>query len=123
MRNVFESHYCIKVAGHVMSQIRHGLRTQTHRRRAMWNKKFCAGTGCAVLLLVICVGFIVIVYLDSEEEDPALEVFLKQGALKGRYITTRKGRHILGFQRIPYATPPIGDLRFRVRRVLFVHFL
>ncbi|KDR12773.1 Esterase FE4 [Zootermopsis nevadensis] len=79
----------------------------------MWKNKFREGSGCALLFLVICVGFIVIVYLNSAEEDPELQVFVKQGALRGQHFTTRKGRHILGFQRIPYALPPIGDLRFR----------
>lgn len=84
----------------------------------MWKKKFRESNGCALLFLVICVGFIVVVYLHSEEEDPALQVFVKQGVLKGHQIITRKGRHILGFQRIPYALPPVGDLRFRVRAII-----
>jgi hypothetical protein len=85
----------------------------------MWRKKLCDGSGCALLFLVICVGFIVVVYLRNEEEDPGVQAFVKQGVLKGFHITTRKGRRILGFQRIPYALPPIGDLRFRVRRLVF----
>jgi hypothetical protein len=90
-------------------------------------RKRCAGCGVALLFLVVCVGLIVVVYLNSAEEDPALEVFVKQGALRGYHLTTRKGRHILAFQRIPYAKPPIGDFRFRVCIIYFVlvqaHFL
>ena len=42
-------------------------------------------------------------------------VVLKQGRLKGHRLTTRKGREIFAFQRIPYAIPPVGKLRFQVR--------
>lgn len=40
-------------------------------------------------------------------------VSLKQGDLLGRYFTTRKGRIVRGFSGIPYAKPPIGELRFK----------
>ncbi|KAB0797812.1 hypothetical protein PPYR_08805 [Photinus pyralis] len=40
-------------------------------------------------------------------------VSLKQGNLVGRYFTTRKGRIVSGFSGIPYAEPPIGELRFK----------
>ena len=42
-------------------------------------------------------------------------VELKQGRLKGHRLTTRKGREIFAFQGIPYAKPPVGNLRFKVR--------
>ncbi|KAJ9592672.1 hypothetical protein L9F63_015644, partial [Diploptera punctata] len=38
---------------------------------------------------------------------------LRTGTLRGHYLSTRKGRDILAFQNIPYAKPPIGELRFR----------
>jgi carboxylesterase type B len=41
-------------------------------------------------------------------------IVLKQGSLKGHRLTTRKGREILAFQGIPYAKPPVGELRFKV---------
>jgi predicted metal-binding membrane protein len=74
----------------------------------------CGGCGVALLFLLVCVGLIVVVYLNTADEDPALQVFVKQGVLRGRHLTTRKGRLILAFQGIPYAKPPVGDLRFRV---------
>jgi hypothetical protein len=79
-------------------------------------EKRCTFRGCgvALLFLLVCVGLIVVVYLNTADEGPALQVFLKQGELEGRQLTTRKGRHVMAFQGIPYAQPPVGDLRFRV---------
>jgi hypothetical protein len=41
-------------------------------------------------------------------------VVLKHGSLKGHRLTSRKGREIFAFQGIPYAKPPVGELRFKV---------
>jgi hypothetical protein len=41
-------------------------------------------------------------------------VTLKQGCVKGHRLTSRKGREIFAFQGIPYAKPPVGELRFKV---------
>ncbi|XP_046977394.1 juvenile hormone esterase-like [Vanessa cardui] len=35
------------------------------------------------------------------------------GDMQGYYMETRKGRQISAFTAIPYAVPPVGDLRFR----------
>jgi carboxylesterase type B len=43
-------------------------------------------------------------------------VFVAQGALKGRTVTTTAGITYYSFQGIPYAKPPVGPLRFQVRR-------
>lgn len=39
---------------------------------------------------------------------------LRQGQLFGSSFKTRTGRNFTAFQGIPYAKPPIGDLRFKV---------
>jgi carboxylesterase type B len=43
------------------------------------------------------------------------EVMVKQGALRGFHSVTRKGRKIVSFLRVPYAAPPIAELRFKVK--------
>jgi acetylcholinesterase len=41
-------------------------------------------------------------------------VVLKHGRIKGHHLKSRKGREIFAFQGIPYAKPPVGELRFQV---------
>jgi len=45
-----------------------------------------------------------------------------QGGLKGRTVTTAAGITYYSFQGIPYAKPPVGPLRFQVRRVTFASY-
>ncbi|XP_045509451.1 carboxylesterase 3B-like [Colias croceus] len=36
------------------------------------------------------------------------------GALRGFYMRSRRGRRIAAFTAVPYAQPPVGELRFKV---------
>lgn len=52
--------------------------------------------------------------LGRTSED--LKVQLPDGGkLVGRYLTSDSGRGIRAFMGVPYAEPPIGELRFKVR--------
>lgn len=42
-----------------------------------------------------------------------LRVRIDDGRIVGRYLTSESGRTIRAFMGIPYAEPPVGDLRFR----------
>lgn len=39
---------------------------------------------------------------------------IKNGTLAGTVMKSRKGREFFGFRGIPYALPPLGELRFEV---------
>ena len=42
-------------------------------------------------------------------------VKMTNGKVKGKVLTSREGRQFYGFYHIPYAEPPVGELRFQVR--------
>jgi hypothetical protein len=63
-------------------------------------------TSCVVVLAALSVG--VCPYGDAPQ------VTVKQGTLQGHYLTSRNGRRFVGFQGVPYAKPPLGEMRFRV---------
>lgn len=48
----------------------------------------------------------------SDKEGPTIKTPL--GSVQGRYIKSYEGRTVSTFEGIPYATPPVGKLRFRV---------
>ncbi|XP_065216336.1 esterase FE4-like [Planococcus citri] len=52
---------------------------------------------------------IVLVTLSAE----ALIITVDQGTLNGTYLTTRRGKLFNAFYGIPFAQPPVGELRFK----------
>lgn len=50
------------------------------------------------------------------QDDYVVEI--SQGKLKGSILKSRNGRNFGAFQGIPYAKPPINELRFMVNRNL-----
>lgn len=57
--------------------------------------------------------------LQAASPHSAPTVHVHQGTLTGTYLTSRYGRTFAAFQGIPYAQPPIGNLRFKVRVIYF----
>jgi len=72
---------------------------------------------------MLCKLFLIVsaTTLASQAASPhdAPTVHAHQGTLTGTYLTSRYGRKFAAFQGIPYAQPPIGDLRFKVRVTYF----
>lgn len=65
-----------------------------------------------MLLLVTLVAAAV---AAAATEQSTLEVTLKQGAILGSREEATNGRVYYSFRSIPYAKPPVGPLRFKVR--------
>lgn len=49
------------------------------------------------------------------------EVEISDGKLEGKYMVTRRGRKFSAFLGIPYAKPPLGELRFKVIEYLLIN--
>lgn len=47
------------------------------------------------------------------EEVDELILRINDGEILGRYITSESGRTVSAFMGIPFAAPPVGDLRFK----------
>lgn len=60
------------------------------------------------LLLTLCAS-------NVNSEKPVVRTPL--GEVAGYYMTTRNGRQISAFTAIPFASPPLGDLRFKVIKI------
>lgn len=58
--------------------------------------------------------------LQAGFQDGFVTAKLPQGYVRGKTEKTPSGVEYMSFRGIPYAQPPIGDLRFKVRP--YVHF-
>lgn len=64
-------------------------------------------------LLLLCVG-VVVVAASLGKVSEELKVTLPHGgAVVGKYMTSHRGRGIRAFLGIPFAEPPVGELRFQ----------
>lgn len=62
----------------------------------------------------VFVGFIFLIFaIFYDWRDPPT-VKIEEGELVGKRLYTKLGREFSAFLGIPYAKPPIGDLRFEV---------
>ncbi|KAH0814588.1 hypothetical protein GEV33_008200 [Tenebrio molitor] len=67
--------------------------------------------GCESQMLAAGFCFVAVVTLAAGDGD--LEVAVAQGLLRGTTKTTRGGRSFGAFEGIPFAQPPLGELRFK----------
>ncbi|KAK5647002.1 hypothetical protein RI129_005466 [Pyrocoelia pectoralis] len=54
-----------------------------------------------------------VLFVCGNCRDDGPEVLINQGKIKGKFWTSRQGKTFSAFLSIPYAQPPIGDLRFK----------
>lgn len=59
-----------------------------------------------------------VIYLNFCHCGHAELKITKYGAIKGTHLKSRDGRPYYSYTGIPYAKPPIGELRFKVRIIL-----
>ena len=64
-----------------------------------------------MISIIALFGFIIVPVFNQELP----EVVTHQGLLKGTTQTSFRGKEFLAFLGIPYAKPPIGKLRFKVK--------
>lgn len=50
--------------------------------------------------------------------DPVITI--EKGSVRGQVLKSRDGRNYYSFTSIPYAKPPIDELRFKVRIFLII---
>lgn len=73
------------------------------------------------IVIFVALNFLLTSYVSDvkSEKQPAVRTPL--GEVAGYYMQTRGGRQIAAFTAIPFAAPPVGDLRFKVN--LLFHIL
>ncbi|XP_012252139.2 venom carboxylesterase-6-like [Athalia rosae] len=66
-----------------------------------------------VTYAALCVACFYVLSFDLNSANGELVVNVKNGTLEGIFLKTRKGREYAAFRGIPYALPPVGELRFQ----------
>jgi hypothetical protein len=66
-----------------------------------------------MFFLVLCVTAVL--------ADP--KVTLDKGVLLGKTLQSRDGKNILAFQGVPYAAPPVGNLKFKVKYFIIIYVI
>ena len=63
--------------------------------------------------LFLFLSFLILNTFCEARTAENLKVRIDDGKIVGRYLTSINGRGIRGFLGLPYAAPPVGELRFK----------
>jgi len=71
-----------------------------------------------VVVMLVTVGTFSILVSVAQTSEQAI-VKVQQGFLKGKILTSVRSKNkFVGFLGIPYAKPPVGELKFKVKAKL-----
>lgn len=56
-------------------------------------------------------------------ENESTTITIQQGTLTGKIQQSRNGSKYFAFLSIPYAKPPVGELRFKVKRKNYICYV
>lgn len=77
-----------------------------------------------MLGLGLLAKLVLLIFSNYVSSDETVEVVLKQGVLSGTVNKTFwNEQDYYSFQGIPYAEPPVGDLRFQVLYLKYILFI
>jgi len=67
----------------------------------------------AILIVLLAFSLVFAAAACGESPRPSTQVDTNSGLVEGEFVEAASGRQVLSFKGIPYAAPPVGDLRFR----------
>lgn len=68
------------------------------------------------LFRVLSVAAVLGIFCDARTSEKLMVQLPDGSRILGRYLTSLAGKGIRAFMGVPYAEPPIGELRFKVIR-------
>lgn len=69
------------------------------------------------------IALVTILVVEVSSQEYGTTLTLKPGLVIGRILKTSNGRDFYAFRGIPYATPPLGLLRFKVSYWLLMFYI
>lgn len=72
------------------------------------------------MLAILCLLPLALAVPDFMRGPDGPRVVTPLGGIKGFYKHSFNGRKVMAFEGIPYAQPPVGELRFRVNLILYI---
>lgn len=67
-----------------------------------------------MIFKILFVFYFIHNYCDGRTSEVLKVTLPNKGKLVGRYLTSQNGTGFRAFMGVPYAEPPIGELRFKV---------